>query len=559
MSENHERTKNEPISSESLEFFNQFYEFLLSDPDDATFRISLGTAFQIHENVQKYLGLYRLDTNDLSKEDRLIARIVVFLESIGNHSPFGNNNAASSKKIHIYLDNCSISEIQKRAIIKYVRHKRVLRDIALNQFEDILKPSDLAQFFSLRELEVQHRITQSIFSGDEKQKQEILSVYCLLKDYYSSRKDTIVVEQFENPEFPFEKVDIYEALAIGEDIRIEAVFDLIENPEQQMLKQRSAFDELSEETKNMFEKALIQVAFEPQNMYSYESPILFLLKVMGREMDRSYVIYLEKKFAVKLDILRVAIESFLLTYSIWKVRYTVRQHIEKFPNDIHFNLTRIPEMMHYLDLLIVSSQFLSAYSVEAIHRTDQDGYEGISINDVIWKSDTDLKNEYVGDGVYAGALNSFGGWKDDEYSFSFLIPLATTVPNIASYNFPRYEVSILGDGLDVKEYDNLHASPAGIIQWKDAKFEGYGIKKWQTDILSDFLDCKVGVFRKKNGAQIAVLDTDKDPIEWATLCQTLCIPHAIPLSELSKLEYLMEGELFETASVFTQKMKTADI
>lgn len=80
MSENHERTKNEPISSESLEFFNQFYEFLLSDPDDATFRISLGTAFQIHENVQKYLGLYRLDTNDLSKEDRLIARIVVFGE-----------------------------------------------------------------------------------------------------------------------------------------------------------------------------------------------------------------------------------------------------------------------------------------------------------------------------------------------------------------------------------------------------------------------------------------------------------------------------------------------
>lgn len=286
----------------------------------------------------------------------------------------------------------------------------------------------------------------------------------------------------------------------------------------EMKKHRDIFDRLPDDDREAIERAIIYW------VRSGDEEVLTVLRVMGREIDRTLVDELEEKYKVKLEGLRVMIEMFSLTYGMWRLNRLVEESGEELKlNKIRGELTKVLE----------AAKFLSGYRLVATHVTNPWSTFEIDKSRVLIRSNTGEKSHYEGDGVYFGIFGSYQEWSDGGL-YEVNIPLADTLPILVGFNRPRAMLVALGECVDIRERDGMDAVVHGLVQWRQCEYNGDGVNPWKLEMLREFLKSEVMMVKDEDNLDCVVVDSTRDPIIWAVLARSLRIRRLIPMLEIDK-------------------------
>ncbi len=339
-------------------------------------------------------------------------------------------------------------------------------------------------------------------------------------------KDNFIIPE-TTEHLPFERIDEDTFDKLFNKYNLEANFDDIDVREH-MNERAHEFKNLTQDEQTTIEKAIVQYANDN------EGEVLFAMRLTGRETDLSLADELEDKYGVNADRIRIATEMFRATYAMWEMNnITVSFGYGDSPTQ---ELSR--EMKEHLITLEEAADYLEHFQVTATHGTTPYAAPIIETGEILLKSDTGEMTHFEGDGVYAGVLGSDKNYQGREDVFEFYAPFADTLPIIASYNYPKARICILGEGLDIQKRDHIIATAAGLQQWRQLKHRHEPVSDWKLDLLEETLGVVPQVYIDSEGVETVVADTDKEPIHWAMACRALRIPRFIPKNELSKSDII---------------------
>ncbi len=513
------------------------------------------------QHTLKMIG--ELDTQELNDNERFIVRMTAVFHDLGKviGPKRGDHTQASTLLARRYLERINLTEQELEQVLKQIRLHDALGELARRDGRNILNPNDVAAFFdSLEELKMNKVIVLAdvkSIPGLAQYQQEIEPIFRLMERRLTAQENWI--EDEPTDPLPFAEINLENVYEAIDNMYPDVYFDDLPDYHTDVEARRARFNKEYGESMEYFEKALIQFS------YDRDGDMLRLLQAMGRELDRSYVIYLEDKYKISLERIRIAVELFNLTYLLWNMDNQLS--VRKLPEDEWNELMDSPsdwainKFRRQLKEIMKSAEFLSSYVVRATHVTKIENAMLIDETNTLYKSDSREAPHFEGDGVYLGILGGYENWdemqgfEDDSDIYMPLIPLADTLPIIHAYSRPRSMALALGEILDLQPWhskeeeesdDNQKAEkregPAeqeelavvhGLIQYRqDSKMYDYETVEWKLDLLEELLGVKATLVTDEFGELAVVMDTSKKPIVWATLCRALRIRRFIPLSSL---------------------------
>lgn len=326
------------------------------------------------------------------------------------------------------------------------------------------------------------------------------------------------------------------------DLYVYADFDN-GNVVQQQEQRKRRFAQLVESDpsiRQLFEKAVIDSCAQnnPQ--------LLMLLNRMGVETDRNFRTYLENTYDVPfpLEQLDAAVELFRATYESWRVSHMCRSLGENIPSN-----EMVREMVQRLSALADSAKRLSLYQLEATHATSFFSAAKIDEMQTVTasKSNPEDASQYEGDGVYTGVFGSYRDWNPD-HMYVFRLPLEDTLPMIVSYNFPQALANVLSEGLYIQYRHQYQATAEGIIQWRQTEYPDR-IPQWKQQIFEYIVQAKAELVVDGDQGDCLIVDTDADPIVWASIARALEIRRCIPREQYQRYRGVDEFQRFATHGV----------
>lgn len=469
-------------------------------------------------------ALSLLDTRDLSIEDRHIARIVLLFHDIGKvQDPRDRDHPRAGVPLaERYVQKMGYTQQEVNRILQHIKWHDALGDIARRDGRSIMDPYDVMSYFpSLQDLLLhKHIVMADVHSipGLAKYVPQIEAVYKLMEKRYKA--DTERTKLQTNQELPFDRIPSSEYSEYG-NFREYEVFDTIDIRES-IQKRRDKFDKLSLQEKEKITKMLIQSAIDnDQNM-------LFVLTMIGRELDREYITNLEREYKLNLDNIRIAQETINMTYILWRLNREVLA-VGSNPDS-----TQIYPIQLQLQELIKSAMFLSAYQIEATHCTSKEYVPTIDESQYLIQSDSGEKPHFEGDGIYTGILGGYQNWREGKM-YTFQIPLGDTLPIVTHFNSPRAMANVLGEVLDIHDTGDHIAVSHGLRQWRQCEYANKEVLPWKVAMIERLLQTQAEVITE-NGETCVIVDTDKEAIVWASLARALRIPRLLPRSEALKLD-----------------------
>ncbi len=492
------------------------------------------------------LGL--LETENLEKRDRMIARLAIIFHDTGKvYDAQSRVHSRRSEKIaKNYLDKMGVNKEDQVEILAQVKYHDLLGEATRRDGHNIFDHRDvLLKFPSQRELDIHYKIAKAdigSISGLSKFLPDIEKTYRLMTERMTKRERWIEVEVLD---LPFEEV--------GSDLLIESWEELFEeeidfdsvNVEEDMKYRRvkfeggvyegkrfkkedelkAEFEGLSDDKRENIERLVIQYAL------GNDRKLLFAIKLLGRETDLNYLEKLEKKYELRLDNLRIAINIHILTYRLWELNFEVSDEI------LSENDTVIKDIEKKLFEISEAVDELSNFSIKATHATDTETRERLERNLSIDASDSRYGDHYEGDGVYLGMLKSYGDWKSAVLKTK--VALSDTLPIITSYTEPMAMANVLSEYLDFFPDDDEVAVPRGLAHWRQCAYDE-GISEWKLKSLEKILGSEARLALDDDGDECVVMDTNENPIVWGALCRALKIRRFIPKKELRKFGLKVE-------------------
>lgn len=466
-------------------------------------------------------ALHELDTDGLSVEDRLMARLVLVFHDIGKVEDTWNREhpRRSAEMAEDYLKKMGYTQEQVGKISHHIKWHDALGDVSRTDGRNIFNARDVLTFFRDEvDLEIHRRIAVADISsipGLREYVPNVLATHAALLESLRRFQDREQVEP--GVALPFEPIGIYQYQELYGRLSEEENFDEIDIDES-MARRRGAFEQLSREDREVLEKTIIQESLE-------NSPrVLEALKLTGREIDETFVDELEKKYDVPLSNLRVAENLFGLTYKMWELNWEVQGE-----PDMDLVRSKLEQVKRY-------AENLARFEVLATHATNEHAKGSIDESRALLKSTTGSSSHYEGEGVYTGILGSYRGWAEGAL-YEVKLSLADSVPIIVSYNYPKAMANVLGEVLDIEEGTGDRAVAHGLIEWFQTQYDDDDVSPWKIELLENLLGAEAKIVTDEHDLPCVIVNTQEDPIVWGSLCRSLRIRRFIPASELQKAAF----------------------
>lgn len=455
---------------------------------------------------------YYLDTNNLSPEEKVIARTTMLLHDIAKMNGDDREHPrASGRMVNKILENVDLDEETKIEIKKQVTYHDFLGDVSRKDNYGIFRPQQMVEFFDNENQVKLHRI---IVLAD------VASIPGL-KTYLPNIERTFnrlvknldrINWRFTPPEEGGEVLDNQVvSQIIKEIIPYERVFnntDINDDCEER----REKFLSLSEAKQITLEKYLLQASKE------FDDNFLKALQATGRETDESYIDELESKYGTEAQELRLACHVFRATYGMWEVNRIIR-YLNDWESESEY-------IEHWLGEIVDAGEKLSKMETSATHSTSYDAKYQIDDSGTLLKSVGAA--HYEGDGVYVGLMGSYSGWA--EYMYRFNIKMEDVLPIIVSFNYPKMMANVLCDHLDIHSGAKDVAIPKGNVEWLHRDLDD-DPSPTQIRLLQKYLG-KVTQFKDVEAFNCFMIKTEQPPIVWGMIARALRIRNVIPEYEL---------------------------
>ncbi|HUW22204.1 MAG TPA: hypothetical protein VMW41_06095 [Candidatus Bathyarchaeia archaeon] len=469
-------------------------------------------------------ALNELDTEALSREDRLIARTVLIFHDIGKvHDAFSREHPRRSVDIsRDYLVKTGYSANQVKRVIHHICWHDALGDVARIDGRNIFDERDVLTFFPD---ETELRLHREIVIADvasipdlARYVSNIQITYQRLLEKLADHRGKKAIEP--EKELPFETIGVYQYHQIYKSLDRTTEFDDVDIVTE-MASRRADFEALSAKDQEIVEKTIIQ------GITSGSPRALNALKLTGRETDTTFIDQLEEKYDLDLEPLRALTYLFGFTYLLWELNWNVQDRY--LPNTPGL-MTQIRGKLIRVRTL---AQKLGQYELVATHATTEEGKVMIDQSMALLKS-TDFSSHYEGEGVYTGIFGCFRTWATGG-CYEMVIALADTLPIISNYRNPGAMTNNLCEMLDI-EYDG-RAIAHGLVQWYKMDSDYDEIPEWKVALLENLLGSPAEIITDEYDRPCITMDTQENPIIWASLCRGLRIRRFIPKKFLHLAEF----------------------
>jgi hypothetical protein len=459
---------------------------------------------------------YYLNTEGMTSQERLIARMTMLLHDIAKIEGDGQNHPrASGSMVNKILTGVEIDDTTKSEIERQVTYHDFLGDIARRDDYGFFRPQQMVEFF---DDESQVRLHRAVVLADVASIPGLRTYLPNIEKVYGRLIGSLdrLNWKFNPSEDSGEVLDDEAVFAIVDRIIPYREFDdtdINEDCEQRRIR----FSELSEPEKLLLEKYILQASQDHDDNY------LKVLQATGRETDESYVDELENKYRTKSPELRLACNIFRATYGMWEVNRLIRD-LPNWESEIKY-------IEFWLGEIRDAGDRLSKMETSATHCTTYEAKPLIERSGKLLKSVGE--GHFEGDGVYVGLMNSYSDWA--EYMYRFNIKMEDLLPIIVSFNYPKIMANVLCDHLDIHAGEKEFAIPKGNIEWLHRGFENHP-SPTQIHLLEKYLG-KVTPFEDIEGFNCFMVTTEHPPIIWGMIARALRIRNVIPEYELMYYSY----------------------
>ncbi len=267
------------------------------------------------------------------------------------------------------------------------------------------------------------------------------------------------------------------------------------------------YDLLNKKDREKIERLLID--FSEQN----HPRMLTMLKVTGREREKSFIENLEEKHNCKLDNLKIASDIFSITENFHYIDMCGERDYK--------------EVSEKLDEIIERAKELENIEIEATHVTGENDSQSIDKTGAIIKSSSEESKQYLGDGVYVGMLGCYRDWNEEGKMYTMKVFMKDVVPLMCGHEEPEAQANILSSIKIYKDGERINVNKKS-MEWKFDQFPEDIRRDWRVVLLEEKLNTEIDFLEDEKGKSYLTGKVNEPPIIWGSLCYALHIRNFIP-------------------------------